>query len=1229
MYNISEIKNKREKIMKNIFADFTHCYSVSKTLRFSLLPQGKTLENTEKFGIISEGEEKSKLYKEAKVIFDKCHKAYIEEALGCIYVDWQPLADAFSKYQKDKSDENQKNLESIQKTIKKQISILLKSGESFDQLNPETIIKNLKNKCSGKAFNDSVIKHITDDEADVLRTFDRFSTYFTGYKATRDNVYAEDNATSIAYRLVNDNFSKFYNNIQIFKQLSPELIKKAEEALSGFLCGEKLSDVFSIDNYSNFLSQSGIERYNLILSGKSEEGNVKIQAINEICNEAYQTKEITGKIKFTLLFKQILSERESASFILEDFDSDAELLCAVKEYADALFSDETDSVIRSFEQECQAQEFDFKKVYVDKKQVSELSVLVSESWDYFRIALKEAGFKEQKVYTLADLQGVSNVDILKNFAEELTARLEAVKTAKDNVYHILSFDKIQAIDLIKVFLDSVIRVEQLFKIFNITDDYDKDFNFYGNFDIVYSVLRNNIPLYNKVRNYATKKPYSTEKSKLNFFSPTLANGWDQNKEDSNNAIMLFKGEDYYLGIYNAKSKPKFEEKEAPSEFCYKKMVYKLLQNPYEMLPKVFFSEKGLERFGRSDYILDGYNQGKHKKGENFDIKFCHDLIDYFKEKIAIHPDWKKFGFVFSNTESYKDISEFYKEISQQAYKVTFSYIDEKEIDKAVEDGKMFLFKLYNKDFSEASTGKANLHTLYWKQLFAPENIADSVFKLNGEAELFYRPASLSDEVTHKKGSILARKTYSDKSGIEEELYDVINVKIKGGASIEELKKEYPDVLFRESPHDITKDKRYTRAAFFFHVPITMNYEHEKSGFKMNKSVLNVLDGNEDVRIIGIDRGERNLIYISCIDQNGNIIEQRSLNVVNGVDYLPKLLKSAKSRDEARKNWKSIGKIKELKEGYLSLVVREVADLMLRHNAILVMEDLNSGFKRGRIHFEQQVYQKFEKMLIEKLNYLADKNLSPLELGGISNAYQLTNKFESFQKLGKQSGFLFYVPARWTSKIDPKTGFVSLFTSEQLGYRSVEKSADFFGKFKEISYNAVEDYFEFSFDYRKFDLNVQDHTNLWTACTHGDKRISWSKDNGHIDVNVTDELKALLDEYKIDYNNGSLKEQIVLVKEASFFRKLLWLFKLTVTLRHENNEEDYILSPIKNKEGCFFDSRKASATEPIDGDANGAYHIALQGLRLVSERIMDGKILSDGKNKQTYNWLKFVQEKRYL
>lgn len=51
-----------------------------------------------------------------------------------------------------------------------------------------------------------------------------------------------------------------------------------------------------------------------------------------------------------------------------------------------------------------------------------------------------------------------------------------------------------------------------------------------------------------------------------------------------------------------------------------------------------------------------------------------------------------------------------------------------------------------------------------------------------------------------------------------------------------------------------------------------------------------------------------------------------------------------------------------------------------------MEDLNFGFKRGRFGVEKQVYQKFENMLISKLNFLCDKNVAFDSEGRILRAY---------------------------------------------------------------------------------------------------------------------------------------------------------------------------------------------------------------------------------------------------
>ena len=277
--------------------------------------------------------------------------------------------------------------------------------------------------------------------------------------------------------------------------------------------------------------------------------------------------------------------------------------------------------------------------------------------------------------------------------------------------------------------------------------------------------------------------------------------------------------------------------------------------------------------------------------------------------------------------------------------------------------------------------------------------------------------------------------------------------------------------------------------------------------------------------------------------------------------------------------------------------------MVKYNAIVVLEDLNMGFMRGRQKVEKQVYQKFEKMLIDKLNYLVDKKLDAKEMGGVLNAYQLTNKFEGFQKLGKQSGFLFYIPAWNTSKMDPTTGFVNLFDTR---YENMEKSKVFFGKFDSIRYNSAKGWFEFAFDYGNFTAKAEGTRTNWTLCTYGTRietKRNPEKNNefDSVEIKLTEKFKALFAKYQIDLN-GNLKEQICNQSDASFHKELLHLLHLTLQMRNSvtNSEVDFLLSPVMNDSGEFYDSRTCGKNLPENADANGAYNIARKGLWIIEQ-----------------------------
>ena len=1299
-----------------IFCGQSNGYSRSITLRNRLIPVGKTEEIIEKLNLLDNDKMRSKAYVEVKAMIDDFHRSFIEDVLSKVKFEWGPLFDQFDLFQneKDKQKKNKikKELETLQGVMRKQIVKKFKDDDRFAKLFKKELLTE---------FVPTVIKAdesgTISDKQTALDVFKGFATYFTGFHQNRQNMYGEEaQSTAISNRIVNENFPKFYANVKFFEYLQekfPEIISQTEQSLSVFLKGKKLADIFCAEGFNAVLSQSGIDFYNTIIGGVAgEAGTQKLQGLNEKINLARQQLPVEEKSKLkrkmTVLYKQILSDRSTASFIPVGFESSDEVYESVKQFKEESLNKILSEIKTLFEKS----DYELSQIYVPTKEVTEFSLKLFGNWSILHDGLfliekdnAKKSLTEKQIdilrkdiakrdCSLMDLQSAyerwaKENDVIvektvKNYFKIAEIRSDEKSKEKASVEILKelesAFDKIdfekrenlikekESATPIKEFLDEVQNLYHYLKLVDYRGEEQKDTDFYSKYDEILQTLSEIVPLYNKVRNFVTKKPNEVKKVKLNFDCPTLASGWDLNKESSNDAIILRKNGKYYLGIFNSKDKPKFENCSTEGE-CYEKMIYKLLPGPNKMLPKVFFSTKGQETFLPPKDILLGYEEGKHKKGDNFDKNFMYKLIDWFKYSINQHEDWKKFDFKFSPTETYEDLSGFYKEVEAQGYKITFQKVAESYINSLVDLGKLFLFQIYNKDYStgegggNGSTGKKNLHTIYWENLFSEENLRDICLKLNGEAELFWRDANPDVKaVCHGKGSVLVNRTTCDGKTIPEEIYQEIYKfknpdKQEKDFKLSDAAKELLDsgkVVCKEAKFDITKDRHFTQKTYLFHCPITMNFKApEITGRKFNEKVQEVLKNNPDVKIIGLDRGERHLIYLSLINQKGEIELQKTLNLVEqvrndktvSVNYQEKLVQKEGERDKARKNWQTISNIKELKEGYLSNIVHEIAKLMVENNAIVVMEDLNFGFKRGRFAVERQVYQMFENMLIEKLNYLVFKEKKVTEPGGVLNAYQLTDKSANVSDVGKQCGWIFYIPAAYTSKIDPKTGFANLFYTA--GLTNIEKKKDFFDKFDSIRYDGKTDSFVFSFDYSKFGDNA-DFKKKWEVYSRGERLVFSKAEKSVVRVNPTENLKGLFDKQGINWNSeDNFIDQIQAVQaereNCAFYDGLYRSFTAILQMRNSvpnssKEEDDYLISPVMAEDGSFYDSREEAekgktadgkwiSKLPVDADANGAYHIALKGLYLLKNNFN----LNDKgyiENISNSDWFKFAQEKDY-
>lgn len=1189
--------------------EFTNMYNLSKTLRFSLIPYWETEEYFMKRHLLDEDEERAESYVKVKEYMDRYHRDFIEKVLNTVVIN---NVDEYSEFyfKRNKSDAETKKMEDLEKNMRKQISTSLKEYKVGNE------------KLYPLLFKSDLIKKLLpefltqEEEKTILAQFNDFSTYFQGFWNNRKNLYtAEAKKGSIPYRCINDNLPMFLDNVKSFEKIINALPQDDIDELNNTFEGvynTKIQDAFKVDYFSFVLSQSGIDKYNGIIGGYSNGDAQKKQGINEKVNSYNQEKAKFDKSKklpfLKQLHKQILSDRETISFIPEKFNDDNEVLKAINDF----YKNIKPSLEGVNELVSEISNYDTGIIYISAGEpVTNISNKVFGDWSVIRnnwnteyelthkkgrdeekfYEKEREEYKKIKSFSISELQRLANSnesiteyieDESKTFFDNIESAYKTAETLLSNEYqHKKSLAKNdKAVELIKTFLDSIKAYEAFLKqLYGSGKEEKKDNLFYGKFAERFEEIKKVDLIYNKVRNYITKKPYSNEKLKLNFQNSQFLEGWDKNKEKDYRTVLLRKDGKYFLGIMEKGNNKIFENLPEDSESSFEKMEYKLLPDPSKMLPKVFFAASNTELFNPSNEILKIREKGSFKKGKTFDLNECHKFIDFYKDCIEKHPDWCKFGFKFTETKDYADISKFFREVSDQGYSIKFRKISEEYLKDLVKDGKLYLFQIYNKDFSEYSKyskgkGTANLHTLYFKMLFDERNLENVVYKLSGGAEMFYRKASIEkkDMVVHKKNQPIENKN--------------------------------PDNVRKESTfgYDIIKDKRYTKYQFQLHLPITLNYKAEGKCYNINDDVRAALKHTESNYVIGIDRGERNFVYACVVDANGKIVKQENFNVIeayNGykTDYHKLLNKREKEMDTARKSWKTIGSIKELKEGYISQVVHKICQLVIKYDAVIVMEDLNLGFMNSR----KKVYQKFERMLTQKLNYLVDKKLEPTEMGGLLNAYQLTG----VRKDG-QDGIIFYIPAWLTSKIDPTTGFVDLLKPK---YNSVNASKEFFKKFHEIKYNKDEDYFEFSFNYDNFPKCNSDFKKVWTVCTFGDRIKTFRDPENNNQFNnksivLTQEFKSLFDNSGIDYNLN-LKEQILSKDDKSFYKALIGLLSLTLQMRNSvsgNGDIDYLISPVKNSNGEFYDSRNYDSTSslPCDADSNGAYNIARKGLWAVNQ-----------------------------
>jgi len=1253
-----------------VFSNFTKRYALTKTLRFELKPVGKTRETINSANpnfVYDQAIEDA--YQVLKPIFDKLHEEFITKSLEGVKAKEIQIKDYFDLYRKlrmtqDKEEKKkiEKELEVTEKILRKYFEIIYKAeGDEFKNrigtdekgkpilkengykvLTEAGILKYIKSNIGkfvgmnlktrdGKKVEKSDLETALGT-ADFRGVFEGFFTYLTGFNQNRENYYSTENkATSVANRVVDENLPKFCDNALNFEKrkedylVAYKFLKEKGIVLKGKNQNGKekdleeiITDIFVIDYFSKCLSQAEIEDYNL----KIGNANILVNLYNQ------QQFEKNKKLRpFKTLYKQIgCGEKGEFISVIKD---EKELKAVLEEIVrlganyfgdfDGKIIDKVDTVsefceyVRSHE--------DYVGVFWSDKALNTISGKYFSNWYVLKKALKEGGVflgkkkddEDIKIPQAVELRELFNVldktenwddkevglfkkslfelsesnkkDIIEGSSKPSEALLKMIFSDVKKLAQIFidSKDKIlllnennyfkpENIKLIKDWLDCLLYTNQIVKYWKVKEKFANGSDSVLSEALAAILFENDNPTkyYDIVRNFLTKKPQDdvlSNKLKLNFDNAVLASGWDVNKEPERWCIILKDSYDKkYLAILTDKTKKFFEKKDdnlvyVADDSGFQKMDYKLLPGPNKMLPKVFISsEKWQQIHAIPQEINEIYAKGSFKKGNSFVKSDLHSLIEYLKDCLSKHEWGDTFKFKFSDTETYESIDQFYSEVEKQGYKLSWSSVNKKLIDEKVEAGEMYLFEIRNKDNQIGKKGISNLHTLYWNAVF--DDIGNKP-KLNGEAEIFYRSAVKDIQSLGKK---------KDKKG-----------------------------------NEVVNHKRFAEEKFIFHCPITLNFCLKSS--KFNDEVNHAFKNRDDVNFIGIDRGEKHLAYYSVVNQEGKIIEQASFNDINGKNYADELEKRAGDRDEARKNWQTIGTIKELKDGYISQVVRKIVDLAVKYNAYIVLENLSGGFKNSRKKIEKSVYQKLELALAKKLNFLVDKKAKDGEFMSVQNALQLTPPVMNFGDIEKstQFGIMLYTRAAYTSQTDPITGWRKKIHFEKTKQEDLGK--EICEKFTDIGFDGKDYYFEYK------DVATGKIWRMWSGKNgesldryrgHRDLHSEWKVEKYDI-VKLLNEVCEGLDK------NSSLREQIKNGLDLSKVPKLKFAIDLIQQIRNSGakgtdgkstKDDDFILSPVRDENGNHFDSRMVQPGNlllPVNGDANGAFNIARKGV-MMFERI---------------------------
>lgn len=1120
-------------------------------------------------------------YEKAKDILNRYTRILIEEVTADIskenmYPTYEAIQKAYIAVQNNKNKNTVAKYERLVADYKNHIVEVIKRHAIDYQ-----ILKNPADLFNEKKSRLITAMKLTEEEREIICSYHNMTKYFSRYFTSLSSVIlCGTKKGSISERII-ENMEIYFKNEQTLNMIS----ENYSELYKLIISKNENMDI------TQSMSQPGIDAYNRII------GDIKCEGINNYIAQYKRTHRT--KIPYLKRMSKIpLAEKgkQKEVHIIETEEELAEVMHNSIPLVKVLIRFAKECIVRISKE-------DKKQIYLSEKGIYVLSYEIYGTWNMLASLIEEY-YKTNDMKKEETGVTISIAETAMDKAEEkpnctiiqaVKKMLEEAASAEDDIDAIVEIIESRQMmarkEVIKQFYDKLLLLHRVLNIFNLEMD---NSTFIMEINSMQEEMEEMDTIYNMIRNFCTRKPVQVKKWPLYFNKSTFLSSMDADKFQSGQTLTAILRKDglYYVMIMNPEYSTKPDSRMYTEDGTFEQLVYKQLNGVNKAFPRIFLTE----RYHPTDEIKRIVKEKLYTK-EAGDREALTTWIEYCIESFYKNEDWcSNYHPVFRKPEEYETANEFYTETENSLIRMEFSKrISEDYLRKAVKDGKIFLFQIYNRDFSPYHKGKDDIYTRILKELFSEENLRklnntrETAIKLaSGGSELIFRPASIPYRETHPANHPIANKNPLNQK--KESVF------------------QYP----------ICKDKRYMRDSYTISLVVQTGYRNEEVKlYELNRRI-NQYVMEEKPNVITIKAGERHLLYYMVNENDGRVLEEGSLNIIHTkwkdgeikTDYKDILQRQEAETVKEREKWNYSRDIRNIRSGYISSVINQIVQLQQKYNAVIMVEDLNKMNQSGKNKSMNNTYQQFQKALLQKYSCFVPSS------GKYCDALQLACPVNSFEELTGQNGIIYFINPSYTSNADPATGFINQFSSYFV-YENMKKAEQTFGNISDIQYDEKKQEYVVYLNEKSFGISEDDKE--WALHLSGYRTIYRNGKYEYYDCTV--ELDSLYNQYNCQ-NFTELKK---IQRDKFFYHKFFEIITVLLRMQYTDTDscEDYMLSPIEGKDGRRFDTRINKTV--VNATAVKALMIYLKGVRDI--RMIDKETLQIKRSeRKSYkeDWIEYIK-----